>query len=150
MATNELVADPKGLSTWAHGRNRHGKSRSRHDYDSDDHLIADMLAPSYFKTIENELEPNDLVWLLDAKQEQALIRIDWVDRTLRTMGVSLVERIAEIPVVGSDGYGIKWRGPRGGFWCVVDGEGVIVREGHRTKEEAARARDVLNSTSEAA
>jgi len=150
MAVSELVADPRGLSTWAHGANRNGVARSRHDYDSKDHIIDDMMHEGYWRSVQDDIEQGDLIWIIDAKQEQCLIRIDWIDKGLRKSGFSLVERISEHAVAVSAGYAIKWRGPKGGFWCVIDGEGVVVRDGHRTRQDAERARDILNSTSEAA
>lgn len=145
-----LYANPKYFSTWAHGSNAKGNGRSRHDYDCTEHLIAEMLTEDYWGTLAVDLAPGDLVWITDATTEQAVIRIDWVDIATRRVGLSVQERITEHAVVGAGDFAIKNRGPRGGFWCVIDANGDIVKRDIRTRDEAERARNVLRDTRTAA
>lgn len=138
-----LFANARYFSTWAVSGNSKGNGRSRHDYDCPEHLIADMLNEDYWGTLLNLLEAGDLVHVTDAENGQAVLRIDWTDDKLRRVGLSVQERITERAIVGTDGYAIKNRGPRGGFWSVLDEAGCVLSKDHRTREDAERARDAL-------
>lgn len=138
-----LFANPKDFSTWAPART--GDGRSRHDYDCDDHLLSEMMSETYFGTILEELRPGDLIWITDTQKEQAVIRIDWIEKGARKVGFSVQERVTERPIVGTDGLAVKYRGPRGGLWCIIDAGGEILSKDHRTREEAERARDIVKA-----
>lgn len=141
-------ANPAEFSTWAPART--GGARSRHDYDSTDHKLEEMMSESYFSTLIGEMEQGDLVWITDAEGEQVVVKIDWIDSKQRRVGFSVQERIKDNPVAGSDGLAIKNRGPRGGFWCLLDAKGDVIQRDMRSRDEAERARDVWRSTGKAA
>jgi hypothetical protein len=144
-----LFANPAKFSTWAPART--GNGRSRHDYDSDEHKLDEMLNETYWATLIGDMVPGDLVWVSDAEKAKAVLYIDWVDSKLRRVGLSIQERISERGIVGEDGLSVKNRGPRGGFWSVMDAKGNVVQGDMRTREEAERARDIIkNSTMKAA
>lgn len=128
-----LTANPKHLHAW-----KLGTQRQRFDYETPDHLLSEMTHHEYWSTVMHEIEPGDLIHVTDAATEGAVIKIDWKDTVARTVGTSLIERVSETPVVGASGYTIKWRGPRGGGWCVVDGKGAIVMKELASKEDAQR------------
>lgn len=141
-------ANPAEFSTWAPART--GNARSRHDYDANDHVLAEMMNETYWSTLIGEFEIGDLVWVNDAEGEQAVIKIDWIDTKSRTVGLSVQERIKDNPVTGSDGLALKYRGPRGGLWCIVDAQGQVIHRDCKTRDEADRMRDALRTTGRAA
>lgn len=145
-----LYANPRYFSTWAHGSNAKGNGRSRHDYDCPEHVSAEMMTEDYFGTLGDLLATGDLVHVSDAETAQMVIKIDWVDAKLRRVGFSVQERITERAVAGDDGLAVKYRGPRGGLWCVIDGEGGILAKDCRTRVEAERQRDIIKSSKQAA
>lgn len=117
----------------------------RHDYVSPDHLIHEMLTETYFGGVLERLRVNDLIYVIDAERAMATFRIDWVDPQSRSVGFSVVERLTERPVVGTDGLAVKWRGARGGRWCVLDAEGTILSRDHISKDDAERAREIMKA-----
>lgn len=141
---SELFANPSCLSTWAPART--GSGKSRHDYDSKDHVLSEMMNETYWSTLIGDIVPGDLIWITDAESAMAIIRIDWIDTKARTVGISLQERLTERAVVAGDGMAVKYRGPRGGLWCVLDDAGEIISRDNRTRDEAERQRDLMRST----
>lgn len=133
-----LTANPKHLHNWSLPT-----TRSRFDYDSPDHLLSEMMHEHYWGTVMVEVQPGDLIHITAADTEQAIVRIDWKDDTARTVGMSVMERLTERPVLTTCGFTVKWRGPRGGYWCVVDAEGTILARDMRTQAEAARRMEML-------
>jgi hypothetical protein len=138
-----LYANPKYFATWATSGNGKGNGKSRHDYECTEHTLSDMQTEDYWGTLAEQLAPGDLIWVKDAAIEQMVVSIDWVDARLRRVGFSVQERIVERAIVGSDGLAIKYRGGRGGLWCVLDADGEILSRDHRTRVEAERQRDAL-------
>jgi hypothetical protein len=145
---NVLFADPAAFSTWAPART--GSGRSRHDYDSDEHVIAEMLTEHYWSTLIGDIAVGDLIWVSDAEKAKAVVHVDWIDTKLRKVGLSVQERITERAVVGEDGLSVRNRGPRGGFWSVMDADGTVLQGNMRSREEAERARDVIRTTNQRA
>jgi len=140
-----LLANPKHLHNW-----KIGAVRQRFDYDTPDHLLSEITHPEYWSTVMVEIEAGDLIHVTDAAQEGATIRIDWKDAAARTVGTSLVERVTERPLVPAGAITIKNRGPRGGFWCVVDAEGNVLVRDLKTQDDAERHRKTLTETKAAA
>lgn len=141
-----LLANPKHLHAW-----KLGTVRQRFDYESPDHLLSDMDQPGYWSTVMVEIEPGDLIHVTDAASEGAVIKIDWKDAAARTVGTSLIERVTERAVVPESGYTIKNRGPRGGFWCVIDRNNDIVVRDLKTQADAERhMRNLIDSGGRAA
>lgn len=157
-----LHAFEKFFATWATAKNAAGTGRSRHDYDCPEHLIAEMLNDAYFRTVMHLIEAGDLIWITDGASEQAVIRVNHVDRQLQRVAVSLVERIIEVPVtatveqVGGNmaivdhGLTLRNRGPRGGLWCIVDKDNNVIERDMRTKAEAERRLMAMTSQAAAA
>lgn len=157
-----LHAFEKYFATWATSKNAVGTGRSRHDYDCPEHLIPEMLNDAYFRTVRHLVEAGDLIWITDAAGEQAVVRVNHVDPQLQRVAISLVERIVEVPVtatvetVGSTpqvvdhGLAVRYRGPRGGMWCIVDKDGNVIERDMRTKPEAQRRLDAMTSQAAAA
>jgi hypothetical protein len=143
-----LFANPAKFSTWAPART--GNGRSRHDYDTEEHKLDEMLNETYWSTLIGDIVAGDLVWISDAEKAKAVIHIEWVDTKLRRVGLSIQERISERGIVGDDGLSVKNRGPRGGFWSVMDAKGNILQGDMRTREEAERARDIIKTSLKAA
>lgn len=144
------LALPKYFSTWAVTKHASGTGRARHDYDCPDHLLEEMMHEAYFAGVIRELQAGDFVWVTDGASQMAVLRIDHVDANARTVGVSLIERMTAKPVVGESGYAVRNRGPRGGFWCVIDKDGTVVARDMRTEDEAKRAMHALISGAKAA
>jgi hypothetical protein len=128
-----LFANPKNLHDW-----KLQTVRSRFDYDCPDHLLGEMMHEHYWSTVMVEVNPGDIIHVTAADNEQAIVRIDWKDTTARTVGMSVIERLTERPIPTSNGYTIKYRGPRGGLWCVLHADGNIVVRDLRTQDEASR------------
>ena len=146
-----LYAIEKYFGTWAVGRNAVGTGRSRHDYDCPDHLLAEMLNEGYFRTVRHMLAGGDLIWVTDAANETAVIKINDIDERLQLVFISLVERISERPITATVvtdqsglpkiedmGLTIRNRGPRGGLWSIIDAEGNVLKRDMRTRDEANR------------
>lgn len=126
---------PWGLST----------VRARHDYDCPDHLISEMFDASYFGAIPQCFTPGDFIYVTDAAQDMATLVVDEVDLSNRRVWTSVMERIVTKPNTSphpekaDPGMTVRWRGPRGGRFCVVDKENNILLKDFRTKEEAWKA-----------
>ena len=131
-----VVCDHKHFSTYATSN-----VRQRHDYDSPDHLIAEMMHEEYWQPVINLISPRDLVHVTDAAGESLELRIDWTSPERRTVGFSVLRTIDERPMLPATGYTLKFRGNRNGQWCIIDAEGAIVKQGLKTEDEAHRHLD---------
>jgi hypothetical protein len=134
MATK---AHEKWLDTWNGSANR-----ARHDYDTDQHVIPEMLHEEYFGWIHYRFRKGDILFVTDAATNRATFIIDDVDATFRRVKFSLLRTHTVAPVTKpgenkpDPGMTVRFRGPRGGNWCIVSGADEIVSGGHRTKLEA--------------
>jgi len=129
--------------SWLHNWNI-DSPRGRLDYDCDEHAFDEMQDASYFGAIHQALKQRDIVYITDAKQDRYTIEIDQIDATNRKVWFSIVEKFSSKPVTASSpevdhGVAIKWRGPRGGMFCLVDKEGAVLKSEMRNKAEAERA-----------
>lgn len=137
----KIACRPKGFVAWGLPT-----QRQRYDYDTDEHVISEMLTETYFSTVQRDVAPGDLIHVTDAAKERATFVVDWSDADSKRVGFSVLERIEESPVIGDTGFAIKYRGPRGGLHCIIDESGAIIEKDIRTREEAQRRLDILLST----
>lgn len=140
--------------SWLHNWNI-DSPRGRLDYVCDEHVLDEMMDASYFGAIHNALKAGDLLFVIDAKNERTTIEIDRVDGTNRKVWFSIVEKFTSKPVTATapgfdPGVSIKWRGPRGGMFCLIDKDGNILKRDLRNKEEAEDALAKLIGKREAA
>ena len=134
-----IIARQHWLSSW-----NIGTQRGRHDYDCEDHVIEEMQNASYFGAIYQCFNPGDYIFVTDARQEHVTFVVDDVEPIERKVHISLVERLVMKPITASNdtydsGLTIRWRGPRGGLFCIVDADNEVIEKGFRTKGEAERA-----------
>lgn len=135
---NTLFAMRQNLSTWATSA-----KRSRHDYDSDNHLLDEMMHTRYWGTIIDLIEPGDIIHITDGAGSQAEIRIDWKRDGEMTVGYSFIREIEEQPVLSNAGFSLKFRGNRGGYWCIVNAEGDVVEGNIIDKRDAMKRLDEI-------
>lgn len=133
-----IAARQDWLSQWDTGT-----KRGRFDYDCSEHLLEEMNNASYFGSIYHCFNAGDYIFVTDAKDEHSTFVIDSVSPAERKVWFSIVERFVTTPVTASTedydcGMAIKWRGPRGGMFCIVDGENNVKGKDYRTRVEAER------------
>lgn len=134
-----IYARQHWLSSW-----NIGTQRGRHDYDCDEHTIEEMQNAAYFGAIYQCLSRGDYIFVTDAKQEHITFVVDDVDAPERKVWISVVERVTTKPVTASTyDYDpcitVRWRGPRGGLFCLVNSDDVVVEKNFRTRVEAEKA-----------
>jgi hypothetical protein len=130
-----VQANRNDLIIWA-GSRTHG----RYDYDSNDHLFAEMQNAGYFGTCYDLLKAGDYVHVVDANHEAHDIRIDEVDDEDKTVSFSLISKHHFTPVAAradDTGLAVRWKGPKHKF-AVIDASGAIVSSGHAEKSDAER------------
>lgn len=130
----DIRAHPANLTEWAPGQ-----IRSRYDYDVGDHLISEILEAGelYFHQVAHMLRAGDIVYVTDAAGKRATLIVNWVDQVKRTVAFDLDISHDERPVVTA-AYAVRWRGPRGGKFCVVNATGKVVARDCESREEAER------------
>jgi len=129
--------------SWLHNWNI-DTPRGRLDYDCDEHTFDEMQDASYFGAIYQVLKQGDVLYVTDAKQDRYTVEIDQVDGTNRKVWFSIVEKYASKPITASSpgvdsGVTVKWRGPRGGMFCLVDKDGTVLKADLKNRQEADRA-----------
>lgn len=134
-----VFARERWLSSW-----NIGTLRGRHDYDCDEHIIEEMQNAAYFGAIHHLLKAGDFIFVTDARGENVTFLVDDVDAIERKVLISVVERITTMPITASTdsydpGLTVRWRGPRGGMFCIVDAENNVIAKDFRTKTEAEKA-----------
>jgi hypothetical protein len=128
---------------WLHSWNIDAQ-RGRHDYDCDEHTIEEMMHAGYFGAIHHCFRRGDYVYVTDAKQQLVTLLIEDVDAVNRQVRFSVLEKFeSKIITADSDekdtGLAIRWKGPRGGMFCIVDKDGNVLKSDLRNKVEAERA-----------
>lgn len=130
-----LKAREKYLHTWASG-----VKRSRHDYDSPEHLIEEMMSEIYFSDCHMRFSPGDLIYVTDAANQRVTLLINDVDKVTRAVKFSVELYHTDKPITANpdspDGLSVRWRGPRGGLFCILDAEGKVIRAGLKSRQEA--------------
>lgn len=126
-----LLASERLLSTWSGGA-----KRARHDYDSNDHLLEEMLNDTYWSTCIHRLNAGDYIYVQDAANQRAILLVDEIEPKTRRVWISVDERREARPVTDDSGLTVRWRGPRGGMWCVVNRDSRIISAGYRTRRDA--------------
>lgn len=139
---------------WLHSWNI-GTARGRHDYDSTDHVLDEMMHAGYFGAIYHCFKRGDYIYVTDAEQKLCTLIVEDVDATNRRVTFSILEKIESKPVTAETdekdtGLVIKWRGPRGGLFCIIDKDGNVLKSELRNKVEAEQAMTALLAKSEAA
>lgn len=133
----DITAHPHHMSEWGPGN-----KRSRFDYDSPDHLfdeIQQMGAEYFGRFFWNVLRAGDIVYLTDAAGKRVTLIINHVDQIRRKVDYDVdVVHAEQIVMAADEAYTVRWRGPRGGRWCVVDRNNEVVSRDNASKEEAER------------
>lgn len=131
-----LKGREKFLDTWCPAINR-----ARHDYDSPDHVLAEMMHESYFGDFHQRFRKGDIVYVTDAANERVTLIIDDVDKIARKVRFSVdavhtPQVVTADPEGVDDGLSIRWRGPRGGLFAVVNAKGEILKRDITTRQAA--------------
>lgn len=128
-------AREKYLHTWSSG-----VKRSRHDYDTPDHLIEEMMSETYFSDCYRRVSPGDLIYVTDAANQRMTLLVNDIDPVTRAVKFSVEMYHTDKPVTANpthaDGLSVRFRGPRGGQWCVMGGDGKVLRAGMKSRQEA--------------
>jgi hypothetical protein len=114
-------------------------SRSRHDYICPDHTLKEMMHEGYFDPVKDNLRVGDLLYVVDAEDKMATFRIAHIDRRARKVEFDVVERFEARPVIDAGNLSVRWRGPKGGKWCIMRGtdkDAEIVERDFDTREQA--------------
>lgn len=117
-------------------------NRGRHDYDCPDHVVSEMMDASYFGAIPQCFTQGDFIYVTDAAQDMVTLMVDEIDAVNRRVWTSVLERTVSKPNTRAHpekedlGLTVRWKGPRGGRFCIVDKDGNILHKDYRTKEEA--------------
>ncbi len=139
---------------WLHSWNI-DTQRGRHDYDCEEHKLEEMMSAGYFGAIHQCFKRGDYIYVTDAEQKLTTLVVEDVEPANRLVRFSVLERF-ETKLVTADsdekdiGMAIKWKGPRGGMFCIVDKEGNVLQSELRNKVEAERAMAELVGKREAA
>ena len=133
-----LRADPSRLHCWADSG-----YRSRFDYDTDEHILSEIFSESYFATAYHKMQPGDILYVTDAAKQRATLIVSDVDRTTHRVMLDLDTTHTQVPLTaesaGNDtGYAIRWRGGRGGKFCIVSAKGELIQSDIASKHEAER------------
>jgi hypothetical protein len=132
----ECFANPRDLTEWSPGA-----KRSRWDYDAPDHTLDEMIemGDRYFTNCVHMLRALDLVYVTDASAKRATIVINLVDRVRNTVIWDIdVAHAEHIVMPKTQALAIRWRGPRGGRFAIVDKDGAVVAKDMQSREEAER------------
>lgn len=138
----------KALEPWLETWNG-SASRARHDYTTDQHLMQEMLDDEYFGALHYRFRVGDLVFVTDAAHNRATFIIEDIDSTYRKVRFSLLRTHYVQPITkpaadkADPGLTVRFRGPRGGQFCIVDQNDQIISGGHRTKREAEEKLSLL-------
>lgn len=135
-----LIARLQFLMTW--GLQGH---RGRYDYVCPDHLISEMFNDYYFGAIPTNLREGDEIYVVDAAMQEAVLRVDGVHKDEKRVVLSLRETYAFKPAMQAHSeqaeppaFTVRYRGRRGGEWCIVNADGAVVEKGYAAKGEAER------------
>jgi len=136
-----ITANPQHLSEWSAG-----KIRCRWDYDCPDHVLAEMIeaGEQYFSLATHMLRAGDIIYVTDAANGRATLIVNWVDQTKRIASWDVDATYSERPAKPAEQrYAIRWKGPRGGKFAIVDADNKIITRDLATRDEAERELAVL-------
>lgn len=128
----------------------------RHDLHAKEHLIPEMLNESYFGQLHWRLRIGDLIFVTDAACNRATFLIEDVDPLERRVRFSILRTHYVEPITKpgpneeDPGITVRFRGPRGGGWCIVDGGNQIIVRDLRTKKDAEEAMALMIAKRKAA
>jgi len=133
-----LRAQRKSLSRWADSQ-----TRARFDYDTNEHLMGEMLNDAYFSTMYADFRPGDLIYVTDAAQQRATLIVADIDPVSHLVRLDIDTTHTQAPVTavekGNDaGFAIRWKGPRGGKFWIVSNTGEMIERDIESKHEAER------------
>lgn len=121
--------------------------RVRWDYDTKEHVIEDMLDNAYWASVaaktdrDDGIRDGDLIFITDARNERCTIEVSAVDVAKSRVLVSVIEKTEVRAVTKAGGieepYYVKWRGPRGGGWCLMrTGTDEVVDKDFASRDDA--------------
>jgi len=125
--------------------------RAMWHYFSADHTLSDMACDTYFRTMMGELKPGDLIHAIDKTEDEAILRVQYLDDELSKIGVAVERRVTYEPTTES-GYQIRHAGGRGRGtrYQIVDQNGDLVADNIMGQKAAMRALEELETRPEAA
>ncbi len=133
----DIAAKIADLDEWGPG-----KTRSRYDYDTSEHLFAEIrqMGPEYFgRYCWARLRPGDVIYLTDAAGKRFTLITNIVDPSAHKVWYDVEREHDEDSILGEDEpYTIRWRGARGGRWCVIGPDNKVESRDHLTREAAQR------------
>ena len=117
--------------------------RARFDYDTPEHILVEIMTDVYFSTLYREFRAGDLIYVTDGAQQRATLIVADVDEISHVVRLDLDTTHTQTPLTAQsatvdDGFAIRWRGGRGGKFCIVSSAGEIVARDIATKHEAER------------
>lgn len=118
-----------------------GNTFSIHGYNHPEHTIDEMLHDAYFKNLIDLVRQGDHVFVIDTFGEVAWFRIESVIRDQYRVKFSKARKIPFEMIADSaksDGYCVKWRGPRGGLWCICKLNGDPHAVNYKSRADAER------------
>ena len=144
-----ILANKRYLSTGRHETNEAGLARSYYSYDSKDHLWEEMQHARYWGPLLAYVQAGDRLIVTDAAMREYEIRIDEADKNSQRAWISIKvgRKDGEIlyrPITSADatiedqGLTVRFMGPRGGQWCVLDGEGNTIAQDSPGRADAER------------
>lgn len=138
----DIAARHADLDEWGPG-----KTRSRYDYDARDHLFSEIkqMGAEYFgRFCWDRLRSGDIVYLTDAASKRYTLIVGVVDQSAKKVWFDVDREHVDEVVIGDDEvYTVRWRGSRGGRWCVVEHGGKVVARDLESREAAQRAQAIM-------
>jgi len=131
-----LYAQPNELDEWGPG-----KFRSRWDFKTSNHTLQEIVdtGDRYFARCYLSLRAGDILSVVTADHRRATIIIDHIDERTHGVAFSIEREHDDQPIVPkTEEYAYRWRGPRGGGHCIVDGSGAIIKTDIASKDDAIR------------
>ncbi len=141
-------AEEKQLSCWSGA----GAAFGRYDYRTEEHRVEDMMNEEYFGNCTHLLKKGDMITIIDAESQILTILIDHIDRGMRRVLFSRVERLHAFPVVTTSedpedpGLVWRWRSRNGGGHSILNKKGEVVAINYASREEAEQAVKIMYET----
>jgi hypothetical protein len=138
-------AEEKRLRCWSGV----GAEFGRYDYRVEDHRLEDILNDEYFGTCVHLLRNGDMINIVDLEDQIMMVRVDHVDRGMRRVLLSKIERLHAFPVVTTSddpedpGLVWRWRSRLGGGHSIMNKRGEVVAVNYASREEAEQAIKIM-------
>ena len=110
------------------------------------HLLEEMIemGDEYFSHAYQSFDNGDIIIVTDAAMQRAMFLVENVNLLTHRVQISLIERQIVRPCTGDvDGLTVRWRGERGGKWCVVNALGESISMDHEDERAAEGALEAM-------